>query len=94
MNEIDQLCDEEITLLDDRISSTADVAAQITNLFKDTSIVTASLELSREYLNRKEYAKAYQSLLHSMSYVIHIHQEILNKYSSIKNVNLQIGEDS
>lgn len=90
MNEIDQLCEEEIALLDERISSTADIAAQISNLIKDTAVVRSSLELAQHYLNRKQYSNAYRSLLHSMSYIIHIHQEILNKYSSIQNVNNQI----
>lgn len=86
MNEIDQLCEEEITLLDERISSFAHISLDISNLIKDTSVVRASLELAQEYSNRKEYANAYRSILHSMSYIIHIHEQILNKYDSLENV--------
>jgi hypothetical protein len=93
MHYIDQLCEEEINLLDERISSTAQLTREIANLIKDTQVVRSSLELAVEFSNRKQYADAYRCLLHSLNYIININQQILDKVTSVESI-INISDDN
>jgi hypothetical protein len=84
--DIDQMCEEELQALNNRINATDSISLDIKNLIKDTYFVKASLDTAQEYSNRKEYINAYKSLLNSMSKLININKEILEKYSSLSNV--------
>lgn len=84
--DIDQMCDEELQTLNDRINATDSISIDIKNLIKDTYSVRASLDAAHEFSNRKEYVSAYKSLLNSMSKLILINEQILQKYSSLINL--------
>ena len=80
--DIDQLCQDEIDDLQSRINSADLLSVDLKNLFKDTQIVRSHLDTAQEFANRKEYTNAYKSLLNSMSKLIYINQQIIDKYSS------------
>lgn len=86
MNEIDQICDQEIALLNERISSADNLRIDVSNLIKETYIVRASLDLASEYANRDNYVEAYRSMLNALSYLININQQIIDKYSDILSI--------
>jgi hypothetical protein len=84
--DIDQMCEEELQALNNRINTTDSISLDIKNLIKDTYSVRASLDSAQEYSNRKQYVNAYKALLNSMSQLININKEILEKYSTLSNV--------
>lgn len=81
--DIDQLCQQEIDDLKSRIESADSLSLDLKNLFRDTQIVRVNLDTAQEFANRKEYTKAYKALLESMSKLIYINQQIIDKYSSL-----------
>ena len=83
MIDIDQLYQDEIDLLNDRISTFTDLSLNINNLFKQTQIVRNSLDLAQEYVNRKDYINGYKCLLHSISTLVTINEDVLSKYSDM-----------
>ena len=83
MIDIDQLYQDEIDLLNDRISTFTDLSLNINNLFKQTQIVRNSLDLAQDYVNRKDYINGYKCLLHSISTLVEINQDVLSKYSDM-----------
>ena len=83
MIDIDQLYQNEIDLLNDRISTFTDLSLNINNLFKQTQIVRNSLDLAQEYVNRKDYINGYKCLLHSISTLVAINEDVLSKYSDM-----------
>lgn len=94
MESIDSLCDEEIQILNHKILSSEQITKEISLLFKDVHIVRSSLDLASEYINRKEYTSAYKSMLHSLSYLIHIHEQLLQKYTEAQNVIKDFNDNS
>lgn len=83
---IDQMCDEEIQALNQRINTADSISLEIKSLIEDTYLIRSSLTSAQEYANRKDYTKAYKSLLNSMSKLIDINQQILEKYSSLSDL--------
>jgi hypothetical protein len=83
MIDIDQLYQDEIDLLNNRISTFTDLSLNINNLFKQTQIVRNSLDLAQDYVNRKDYINGYKCLLHSISTLVGINQDVLSKYSDM-----------
>ena len=83
MIDIDQLYQNEIDLLNDRISTFTEFSFNINNLFKQTQGVRTSLDLAQEYVNSKDYINGYKSLLHSISLLVNINQDILSQYSEM-----------
>jgi hypothetical protein len=83
MIDIDQLYQNEIDLLNDKISSFTELSFNINNLFKQTQIVRNSLDLAQDYVNRKDYINGYKCLLHSISNLVNINEDILSKYSEM-----------
>ena len=83
MIDIDQLYQDEIDLLNNRISTFTDLSLNINNLFKQTQIVRNSLDLAQDYVNRKDYINGYKCLLHSISTLVEINQDVLSKYSDM-----------
>ena len=81
MINIDQLYQDEIDLLNNRISTFTEFSLNINNLFKQTQGVRSSLDLAQEYVNRKDYINGYKSLLHSISLLVNINEDILSQYS-------------
>ena len=86
MIDIDQLYQDEIDLLNDRISTFTDLSLNINNLFKQTQIVRNSLDLAQDYVNRKDYINGYKCLLHSISTLVTINEDVLSKYSDMSIV--------
>lgn len=83
MIDIDQLYQDEIDLLNDRISTFTEFSFNINNLFKQTQGVRNSLDLAQEYVNSKDYINGYKSLLHSISLLVNINEDILSQYSQM-----------
>ena len=83
MIDIDQLYQNEIDLLNDRISTFTEFSFNINNLFKQTQGVRNSLDLAQEYVNSKDYINGYKSLLHSISLLVNINEDILSQYSEM-----------
>jgi hypothetical protein len=83
MIDIDQLYQNEIDLLNDKISSFTELSFNINDLFKQTQIVRNSLDLAQDYVNRKDYINGYKCLLHSISNLVNINEDILSKYSEM-----------
>ena len=83
MINIDQLYQDEIDLLNNRISTFTEFSLNINNLFKQTQGVRSSLDLAQEYVNRKDYINGYKSLLHSISLLVNINEDILSQYSEM-----------
>jgi hypothetical protein len=83
MIDIDQLYQNEIDLLNDRISTFTEFSFNINNLFKQTQGVRNSLDLAQEYVNSKDYINGYKSLLHSISLLVNINEDILSQYSQM-----------
>lgn len=83
MIDIDQLYQDEIDLLNNRISTFTEFSLNINNLFKQTQGVRSSLDLAQEYVNRKDYINGYKSLLHSISLLVNINEDILSQYSEM-----------
>jgi|LakMenE18May11ns_1017448.scaffolds.fasta_scaffold9950806_8 hypothetical protein len=83
MIDIDQLYQNEIDLLNDRISTFTEFSFNINNLFKQTQGVRNSLDLAQEYVNGKDYINGYKSLLHSISLLVNINEDILSQYSQM-----------
>lgn len=86
MNYIDQLADEEILLLNAQVENATQTYREISLLFKDTSSISNSLELANDYINRKDYANAYRCFLHSLTYLIQINEQVMEKYSTLQNI--------
>lgn len=84
MNYIDQLADEEINLLNQKIETATELYKEIFVLFKDTKSVSSSLQLANQYIQEKDYANAYRSFLHSLNYLIHINEQLMEKYFSLQ----------
>ena len=74
---------DEIDLLNDRISTFTEFSFNINNLFKQTQGVRNSLDLAQEYVNSKDYINGYKSLLHSISLLVNINEDILSQYSQM-----------
>ena len=91
--DIDQMCQDEIDSLNSRVSAADNLSVDIKNLFKDTQIVKSHLDIAQQHANRKDYPNAYRSLLNSMSKLIIINQEIIDKYSSIVGL-LKVSDGS
>jgi hypothetical protein len=83
MIDIDQLYQNEIDLLNDRISSFTDLSLNLNNLFKQTQAVRNSLDLAQNYVNSKDYINGYKCLLHSISLLVNINQDVLSNYSEM-----------
>ena len=83
MIDIDQLYQNEIDLLNDKISSFTELSFNINDLFKQTQIVRNSLDLAQDYVNRKDYINGYKCLLHSIANLVNINEDILSKYSEM-----------
>jgi hypothetical protein len=83
MIDIDQLYQDEIDLLNDRISTFTEFSFNINNLFKQTQGVRNSLDLAQEYVNSKDYINGYKSLLHSISLLVNINEDIISQYSQM-----------
>jgi hypothetical protein len=80
MEHIDQLVQEELARLDDRISTLSTVPQYILNLFEDSFHVRSLLDSAQEYYNRKDYTSAYKALLTALSFLVDINKQILDKY--------------
>jgi hypothetical protein len=83
MIDIDQLYQNEIDLLNDRISTFTEFSFNINNLFKQTQGVRSSLDLAQEYVNHKDYINGYKCLLHSISLLVNINEDVLSQYSEM-----------
>jgi hypothetical protein len=86
MIDIDQLYQSEIDLLNNKISSFTDLSFNIKNLFKQTQGVRSSLDLAQEYVNRKDYINGYKCLLHSISLLVNINEDVLSQYSQMSMI--------
>jgi hypothetical protein len=83
---IDQLVDEEIALLNAKISDSSYLYKDLISLFNQTQSVSSSLTLANEYLSNKDYINAYKAFLHSLNYLTYINEQILEKYISVQQV--------
>ena len=92
MEYIDHLVDQELLILDDRISNINLVSQEISILFKQSFDVKSTLDSAQEYYNRKDYANAYKMLLTSLSSLININQSILQKYETYINTAKDISD--
>lgn len=84
MNYIDQLADEEIDLLNQKVESATEIYKDIFLIFKDTNSVSSSLQLANQYIQEKDYANAYRAFLYSLNYLIHINEQLMEKYFSLQ----------
>jgi hypothetical protein len=85
MNYIDQLTNEEISLLDTKIEQSDSIYKDISSLFKDTNSISNSLALANNFINHKDYANAYRCFLHSLNYLVSINEQIMEKYFFLQN---------
>lgn len=84
--DIDKMCEEQLQALNARIDIADSISSDIKDLVKDTYSIKESLDSAQRYSDLKEYLNAYKSLLNSMSTLINLNKEILEKYTALSTV--------
>lgn len=80
----DQFLEQEIDLLNARISSADLVLTEFADLIDAVALVKSKMDLSKEYMNRNNPVLAYKAMLDSLQQLISVNQNILDRILTLK----------
>ena len=80
----DQFLEQEIDLLNARISSADLVLTEFADLIDAVALVKSKMDLSKEYMNRNNPVLAYKAMLDSLQNLISVNQNILDRILTLK----------
>lgn len=82
----EEFLEQEINLLNARISSADLVLTEFADLIDALSLAKSKMDLSKEYMNRNNTVLAYKAMLDSVQQLISINQNMLDRILKLKKV--------
>lgn len=84
--DMEQIAQAEIDLLNARISKADSTLSEFADLMDQMSLISATLQIAKEYASEKKYAQAYKLIIDSLQSVLGINVTIIEKIISAKAI--------